>query len=335
LFTYVLKRLGWMAVVLFSVTVITFGLARVIPANPAASVAGLGATQEQVDAIARQMGLDKPLTTQYFIYLKNILHLDLGTSIRTGASVTADLKTYLPATLELVVISFIVYLVLAVALGTLAAALRGSKIDGLVRLVSVVSSAAPVFWVALLLQMIFFAKLDWLPSGGRLEVVDTPPASITGFYTLDSLLHGDLALFGAAVQHLVLPVSAIVLSLLGVGVRLTRSSVSAELDQHYVRTAEAKGLSMRRIVLRHVLKNALNPFVSTAGIQLGYLFAWMILVETIMQWPGIGLYAFESFQALDYEPIMAITLVISALFVAINFVVDLIYPVLDPRIRLS
>lgn len=332
---YLLRRLGWMVVVLFAITVITFTLARVIPANPAASAAGLGATPEQIEAIAHRMGLDRPLLDQYLTYLTGLLQLDFGTSIATGSSVRTDLGHYLPATLELVTVSFVVYVLLAVALGTWAAVTRFRFVDGAIRVLSIVSSAAPVFWVALMLQLVFFAELGWLPGGGRLDIRETPPDAITGFFTIDSLLSGDFALFGSAVAHLVLPVTAVVLSMLGVGVRLLRSSIGAELDEGYVRTAESKGIRPSRILLRHVLKNALNPFVSMSGVQLGYLFAWIILVETIMQWPGIGLYAFSSFQSVDYSPIMAITLVVSVLFLLINLLVDLIYPLLDPRIRLA
>jgi peptide/nickel transport system permease protein len=332
---YLLKRLGWMVVVLFAITIITFTLARVIPANPAASAAGLGASPEQIAAIAARMGLDQPLVDQYFRYLGGVLQLDFGTSIATGSEVRTDLGNYLPATLELVAVSFVVYVVLAIALGALAAVTRHRVVDGTIRVVSIISSAAPVFWVALMLQLVFFAKLDWLPSGGRLDIREAPPETITGFYTIDTLLRGDFPLFLSAVTHLVLPVTAVVLSLLGVGVRLLRSSIGAELNEAYVRTAEAKGMPPARILFRHVLKNALNPFVSMSGVQLGYLFAWIILVETIMQWPGLGLYAFNSFQSVDYNPIMAITLVVTVLFLLINLVVDLIYPLLDPRIRLA
>jgi peptide/nickel transport system permease protein len=322
-----------MAVVLLCITIITFILSRVIPANPAAQAAGIGATQDQIAALAHKMGLDKPLTTQFFVFLQGLLHLDLGKSISTGDSVTSDLGKYLPATFELVVVSFVVYLVLAVGLGVLAARFRGGLVDAVIRVFSIMSSAAPVFWLALLLQLVFYARLGWLPGGGRLGTADVPPPTITGFYTIDSLLHGDFPLFLEALKYLALPVIAIVLSMLGVGVRLIRASVTTELGEPYVRTAEAKGLRPKRVLFRHVLKNALNPFVSMAGIQLGYLFAWIILVETIVQWPGIGLYAFQSFQSLDYNPIMGITLTISVLFVVINFLVDLIYPVLDPRVR--
>jgi ABC-type dipeptide/oligopeptide/nickel transport system permease component len=332
---YLLKRLGWMIVVLFAITVITFVLARVIPANPAASAAGLGATPEQIAAIAHRMGLDQPLVDQYVTYLTGLLHLDFGTSIQTGTSVRTDLGHYLPATLELVLVSFVVYVTLAIALGMWAAVTRSRAVDATIRILSIVSSAAPVFWVALMLQLVFFAGLDVLPGGGRLDIRETPPATITGFFTIDSLLEGNVPLFLSALAHLVLPVTAVVLSMLGVGVRLLRSSIGAELDEHYVRTAEAKGMRPSRILLRHVLKNALNPFVSMSGVQLGYLFAWIILVETIMQWPGIGLYAFTSFQSLDYSPIMGITLVVTVLFLMINLLVDLIYPLLAPRIRLA
>jgi peptide/nickel transport system permease protein len=332
---YIGKRLGWAVAVLLCVTIVTFVLSRVVPADPAASVAGLGATPEQIAAIRAEMGLDKPLPEQYGVYMKGLIHGDLGTSIRTGRSVTSDLGDYLPATFELVAYGFAIYLVLAVGLGTLAATSRSRAVDGTVRVFSIISSGAPVFWIGMLLQLFFFAHLGWLPAGGRIDVAATPPDQITGFYTLDYLLHGDVPQAWEAARHLILPVATVVLSLLGVGVRLTRGSVATELEQGYVRTAHAKGLNTPRIVIRHVLKNALNPVVSMAGVQLGYLFAWIILVETIFQWPGIGSYAFESFQALDYAPIMSLTLVISAMFVLINLAVDLVYPLLDPRIRLS
>lgn len=331
---YVLRRLLWMILVVWVITVITFLLSHVIPANPAAAAAGVGATPAQIHALAVKMGLQHPLLTQYADYMKGLLfHFDLGTSISTGDPVRSDIATYLPATLELIVGSFVVYLILAVLLGTLAARKPGGVADGVIRVSSILSSAAPVYWIALLLQLVFFAKLNWLPSGGRLGIFDTPPPKTTGFYTIDSLVHGQFSTFLNAVDHLILPVTAIVLSMLGIGVRLIRASVMEELDQAYVRTAEAKGLRANSILVRHVLRNALNPFVSMSGIQLGYLFAWIILVETIVQWPGIGLYAYQSFQSLDYDPIMGITLVVSVIFVMLNFLIDLLYPLLDPRVK--
>jgi peptide/nickel transport system permease protein len=184
----------------------------------------------------------------------------------------------------------------------------------------------------MILQLVFFSYLGWLPLGGRIDIREAPPPTFTGFFTIDSILSGNVPLFLSTLKHLILPVVTIVLSQLAVGARLIRSSMLQELGKPYVRTARSKGLSERTVISRHVVRNALNPVLTMAGVQLGYLFAWIILVETIFQWPGIGLYAFESFGALDYSPIMALTLVGSFAFVVINLVTDLIYPMLDPRI---
>jgi peptide/nickel transport system permease protein len=329
---YVIRRLAWTVLVLFLISLITFVLSRVVPANPAAMVTGLGASTEQIQEVRRVMGLDQPLPVQYERYMKGLVHLDFGKSIRTQRSVTSDLRVYLPATFELMIISFVAYVVIAIPLGVLAAVRTGGIIDFVIRGVSIVGSGVPVFWLALLLQLVFFARLGILPSGGRIGARAAPPPHLTGFFTIDSLAAGDVHLFVSVVKHMILPVTAIVISMLAVGVRMTRSSMLQELNEHYVRTARSKGLEERRILMGHVLRNALNPVISMFGIQLGYLLAWIILVETIFQWPGIGLYAYSSFQGLDYAPIMALTLVFSAFFVLVNLVTDLIYPLLDPRI---
>jgi len=329
---YAARRVGWMLLIFLTITLITFVLSRVIPANPAVFVAGYGASQAEVRAIGHQLGLDQPLPVQYERYMVGLAHLDLGNSIRTGRPVGNDLKTYLPATLELITISFVVYLLIALPLGILAATRRGRAADLLARGISMVASAAPIFWIAMILQVVFFSYLGWFPLGGRIDIREVPPPTVTGFYTVDSLLAGNLPLFSSVARHLVLPVVTIVLSQLAIGARLIRSTMLQELGKPYVRTARSKGLRERQVIGRHVVRNALNPVVSMAGIQLGYLFAWIILVETIYQWPGIGLYAFESFAALDYSPIMALTLVGSFAFVVINLITDLIYPLLDPRI---
>lgn len=330
--TYAVRRIAWMLLILLVITVITFVLSRVVPANPAVFVAGYGASKAEVARITHQLGLDQPLYIQYGTYLAGLAHLDFGKSIRTGRPVGTDLRTYLPATLELIVYSFVIYLLIALPLGVLAALRRGTLVDLIVRGVAMLGSAAPIFWLAIILQLLLFSYLGLLPIGGRLDIGQQPPPTVTGFYTIDSLFAGDPGLFAASVQHLILPVATIVLSQLAVGARLMRSTMIQELRKQYVGTARSKGLTERQVVLRHVLRNALNPVVTMAGIQLGYLFAWIILVETIFQWPGIGLYAYQSFGALDYSPIMALTLVCSFAFVVINLITDLIYPVLDPRV---
>ncbi len=331
---YAVRRLGWTVLILLVITVITFVLSHVVPANPVVMAAGLGASKEQVDEVRRVMGLDQPLPVQYQRYMEGLAHFDFGTSIRTQRPVADDLRVFLPATFELIVASFVLYVLIAVPLGVLAALRSGGLIDGTIRATSMLGSGMPVFWLAMVLQLVFFARLGWLPSGGRIDVRASGPPFVTGFYTVDSLLAGNGAMFLSVLEHMLLPVAAIVLSMLAVGVRSTRATMLAELEQQYVRTARGKGLAQKRIVFGHVLKNALNPLISMMSIQLGYLLGWIVLVETIFQWPGIGMYAYDSFQGLDYAPIMALTLVFSFFFVLVNLVTDFVYPALDPRIKL-
>jgi peptide/nickel transport system permease protein len=261
-----------------------------------------------------------------------VVQLDLGDSIRTRRAVMSDLRHFLPATLELILISFGIYVVLSITLGILAATHPSGFVDLGIRLSVISGSAIPVFWLAIVLQLLFYTRLGWLPIGGRIGVHESSPPFLTGFFTIDSLAAGDFALFGSVLKHLILPVTTIVLSLLAVGTRLTRATVLEELSKPYVRVAASKGLSARRILFRHVLKNTLNPIITVTSVQLAYLLAWTILIEAIFNWPGIGLYAYDSFQALDYNPIMGLTLVVSVAFVLINLITDLIYPLIDPRI---
>jgi peptide/nickel transport system permease protein len=279
------------------------------------------------------MGLDEPLTTQYVVYLQGLLELDFGTSNRTQGSVTEELKDFLPASLELAFIAFSLYVVIAIGLGSIAAARRGRASDAFIRAMSMIGSALPVFWVALLFQELFFASLGWFPYGGRLDIGEPGPEHITGWFTLDSLLTGNWSVFRSSLLHLVLPVATIILAMLAVGLRSTRASVLSEMVSPYVRTARAKGLRERRVYWVHVLRNALNPVISIMSVQAGHLLGWIVLVETIFDWPGIGLYTYLAVQSLDYAPIMALTLILSFAFIVINLLTDLTYPLLDPRIR--
>lgn len=330
---YVARRVGWAILLLWVVTLVTFALTHVIPGDPATFLAGFGATKQSIEALREQMGLNKPLPVQYVLYIGGLLHLDLGTSLRTSNSVAADLGNYLPASLELAGVSFIVYMVAAIMLGTLSAARRGGRLDGLLRAISITGSGVPVFWLGLLLQEIFFANLGWLPFGGRIGITAHPPPHVTGFFTIDSLLAGNVPLFLSVCAHMVMPVTTIVLAMLAVGLRATRSSVMDELDQPYVRTARAKGMSEWRLYSVHVLRNAANPVISILGLQAGYLLGWIVLVETVFDWPGIGLYAYQSIVSVDYAPIMALTLILSFGFIVLNLVTDLLYPLFDPRLR--
>jgi peptide/nickel transport system permease protein len=330
---YTLRRTAWAVVLLWLVTVFTFGLLHLIPGNPALTMAGIGARKSEVAAISKQLGLDKPLVVQYWKYLIGLLHLNFGRSAVTGDAVRTDLGRYLPPTIELVVISFAIYAVLAVAIGAWSAQREGSFSEGSVRILAVLGSGMPVVWLGAVLQLIFFSRLGWLPQGGQLGISAGSPPHHTGIFLIDSLIAGQWGTFGQTCEHLILPVATIVLAMLAVGLRSTRASVLQELNRPYVRTAEAKGVNRRRLMWVHVMRNALNPVISTLSLQFGFLLGWVALIESIFNWPGIGLYLYQSLQSLDYAPILAVTLLISAAFIVINLISDLLYPLLDPRLR--
>jgi ABC-type dipeptide/oligopeptide/nickel transport system permease component len=331
---YILRRLVFLVVICFGVTLFTFLLSHVIPGDPARLVAGPGADKQQILAIRARFGLDKPLLPQYFDYLRSLFHGDLGTSIVTREPVTTDIRSRLPATLELVVVSFILYLGLGLSLSAWAATTRIRAVDVIVRVLSTIAFAVPAFVLALWLQILFFFHLGWLPSSGRLNVTTTPPPNVTGFYLIDSVIAGQWGTLEDSATHLVLPVAALMLGLLAIAVRLTRATILNELDKDYVKMLRLKGLSEGVIMRRHVMRNALVPSLALYGIQFGYLIGGTVVVETIFSWPGLGSYAFDSVAALDYAPVMGVTLVLTAIFVTVNIVIDLLYPLIDPRIRL-
>lgn len=330
---FVAKRLAWTLVIIVAVATITFVLSRVVPANPAAFLAGQNASVETVERIREQYGLDRPLPEQYLNYMAGLFTGDLGDSFRTRRPVVEDLADFLPATLELLIVSFLVYLVLSLALGTLAARARYRWVDGLVRVGTMIGTGIPVFWLGLTFQLVFFYYLGWLPLDGRFPIREDPPDPVTNFLLIDSLLRLDFSAFGSALKHLVLPVLAVVLGLLAVGVRLVRGALLEQYTQPYVRTLRGKGLSEGSILLKHVLRNALNPIITVTGIQFGYMISWVVLIEVIFNWPGIGLYAFKSFEVFDYAPVIALTLVATLAFAVVNFLSDLAYPLVDPRLE--
>lgn len=330
---FLARRLVWSLAVLFVLATITFVLARIVPADPAAFLAGQNASPAAIASIRHEYGLDRPLQVQYVHYMTGLLHGNLGLSIRTRDPVGSDLGSYLPATLELLFASFFVYVAASLALGMLSAYRARGLFGGGVKLLTMAGTALPVFWIGAVLQLVFYYHLGWLPLSGRLDEIASPPPQVTGFYTIDSLLAGQWSGFVDALQHLVLPAGAIVLSLLAVGMRQTHAAVTQELRQHYVRTARGKGMSEPRIALKHVLRNALNPILTVTGVQFGYMVSWVILVEVVFSWPGIGLYAYQSFQVFDYAPIIAVTLISTVVFLAVNLLTDLAYAVIDPRVR--
>lgn len=331
--SFLAKRVGWALLVLLVVATVTFLLSRVVPADPAAFLAGQNASAETVARIRTEYGLDRPLSAQFLGYLGDLAHGDFGLSLRTKRPVSADLANFLPATLELLIASFFGYIVLSLALAVAAVRRPGGRLDATIRLFTMLGSGIPVFWLGMTLQFLFFYKLGLFPLGGRFPLRALAPPTHTGFLLVDSLLAGRPEAFFDALRCLVLPSLAIVLNLLAVGTRMSRAALIREYGQQYVRTARGKGVSAPRILWKHVFRNALAPLLTVTSMQFGYMISWVILVEVIFDWPGIGLYAYQSFQVLDYAPVVALALVSTAVFSIINLLLDLCYPLIDPRMR--
>ena len=308
-------------------------MTNVIPADPARAAAGLEAREEQVQEMRRRMGLDRPLHVQYFGYMTSLAHGDWGIAGRSQRPVLDEIKDHLPATLELVAASMALAVALGIPMGILAAIFRGSLLDRVLQTLAIAGTALPAFWLALLLQLLFFLYFRLLPASGRFTIIGTPPGSVTRLYVVDALLAANLPALKTALLHLVLPAVTLSLGLLANLTRITRKSVLNVLARDFVRTARAKGLGGRAVIFRHVLKNAAIPIITIAGLQTGYLFSSSVLVEVVFSWPGLGLYAVEAIGFLDFKAIMGATLVIAFIFVLINLVVDLSYALVDPRIR--
>lgn len=331
---YIIRRAAWLILTLLGVSAIMFVLGHLVPADPARLAAGLEATEAEVSRMRELMGLDKPLLTQFGLYIGDLAQGQLGVSIRNNRPVLLDIRTYLPATIELAVVTIILYTVLGIPLGIVAAFHKGKPIDHTLRILSTLGVGMPSFWLALVLQLLLFSKLGWFPSGGRLDptMISRAP-NITGLLVLDSAITRDWGVFLASLHHLVLPAFTLMLGRLAITMRFTRRSVINTLKLDFVRTARAKGLPGRSLVLRHVVRNSLIPVVTLLGLQTGALLSGTVLVETVFSWPGIGKYAVDAISYLDYPAIMGVGLAITTIFVLVNLVVDIAYSLLDPRIQ--
>jgi peptide/nickel transport system permease protein len=332
---FILRRLAGLLLVLVGVSVITFALAQLVPVDPAAVALGSNARDEQINAYRKEYGLDRPPVEQYFIYIGRLLHGDLGNSIRTRRPVADDLRDYVPATLELSIAAMGIALVLGITLGILAAVRRNSLIDGVARVFALIGGSLPIFFLGLLVLALFYNRLRWFPGPGRIDAFITPPPRITGMYTIDSLLAGDMQAFKSSLLHLVLPAATLGYFSTAVLLRMTRSSMLEVLTQDYVRTAQAKGLRDRTILLRHALKNAMIPVLTTIGITFGSLLSGAVLTETIFAWPGLGRYATASVVSLDFPAVMGVTLVAAIVYPLANMLVDIGYHALDPRVQVQ
>jgi peptide/nickel transport system permease protein len=328
----IVRRLIFLVFVLFGLSVITFGLSHIIPGDPARLMAGPRASKSAVDKIREQHGLNDPLPQQYVSYVGNLLQGDLGTSFTTRRPVSEDLKRYLPATLELGLVAFLLSTIVGIPLGVISSVNRDKLPDHVARFVSISGLALPVFWLAIMAQFVFFGRLGWLPDGARLPIGMEPPPSVTNLYTIDALLSADWELFRLSLTHLLLPAVVLAYGSLAVITRMVRGGMLEVLNQDYIRTARAKGIAPNGVIFGHALKNALLPTVTSLGLQIGLLLSGAFLVEIVFSWPGIGRYAVEAIQRLDYNATMAVTLVIALIFVLMNLLVDILYLFLDPRI---
>jgi peptide/nickel transport system permease protein len=330
---YLIHRLIALIPVVIGVTILVFIISHAIPGDPARMMAGQKASREAVENIRISHGLDKPLPVQYLRYLAGLVQGDLGFSIRNHRPVADDLKDFFPATLELTLSALALCLMVGVPLGVVSAVRRNKLTDHLTRVFSVFGVSTPVFWLGLMLLLLFYRHLGWLPGSGRIDVVLTGPHKITGLYLIDSLLAGDWPLFLNALSHIILPAFCLSYVYLAIVTRIVRSSMIAVLGQDYITTARANGLSEIVVVVKHALKNSLIPTVTIVGLSFGELLGGAILTETIFAWPGMGKYVVDSVNFLDFPAIMGFTLVAALAYMLINLAVDVLYAVLNPRIK--
>ena len=326
------KRLFGLLLVVVGVSLITFAISHLIPGDPARLIAGDRATEAIVANIRHQLGLDLPLYQQYGRYMLDLLHGDLGTSIRTSRPVLEDLRAFFPATLELALVALTLSILVGVPLGVLSAVYHNRAIDQFARTLAVTGISTPAFWLGLGLIVLFYGHLNWLPGGGRIDEGMEAPRRITGFYLIDSLLAGNRELFVSSLQHLILPAVTLGFVNLGVVARQIRSAMLDQLGEDYIRTARAYGLSRWAVILRHALPNALIPSVTVLGLTLGDLLYGAVLTETVFAWPGMGAYVIKSVQSLDFPAVMGFAIVVSFIYVLLNMVIDLLYRLIDPRI---
>ena len=321
---------------LVGVVVITFILTRALPGDPAAYFAGGAATQEAVDQVRAQLGLDRPLLEQFFSYVAALGRGDLGLSLTTGQPVLQELLQRLPASMELVLISLLLACAVAVPLGVLAATRPGSWIDQLCRLVTTAGVSLPTFFTGLLLAYIFYFLLGWAPSPlGRLDPMFSPPATVTGFYLIDAAIAGEGQLWWASSRQLILPVLTMAIFVLAPIARMTRASMLSVLSADFVRTARSSGLAPTTVLVRYALRNALLPVVTTLGMVFGFMLGSSVIVEKVFGWPGVGSYAIDALTASDYAPVQGFVLAMGILFVLLNLLVDILYGLIDPRVSLS
>ena len=329
---FLLRRLLLVIPVLFGLLLLTFVLTRVIPADPAAALAGDQATPQQIAEIRTAYGFDRPLPEQFLHYLVQIAHGDLGSSYFTRRPVVEDLIERLPATLELTFVALLLSVGIGVPLGVVAALHHNRWIDQLLRIFSVGGIAIASFWLALMLQLVFAMEFDLLPLRGRLSITGDAPADLTGCYLIDALVSGRLDIFTDALAHIALPAATLAFGSLATIVRFSRSGVLETLQKDFVTFETAIGYPRRVVIAKYVLRNSLVSTVTQIGLLFGGLIAGAVVVEAVFDWPGIGGYAAGAVFTADFQPLLGVTLLIGAVYACVNIVVDLVHAWIDPRV---
>ncbi len=335
---YILKRISLLIPTLIGVATLVFAMVALSPGDPARVMLGERANKEQLEKLRADMGLDRPQIEQYGIYMKNLASMDFGKSIKSGQPVIKEVRELYPATIELAFFAMIFATFVGVIIGVISATRRNTWIDYTSMVGALFGVSMPVFWLALVLIMLFSVGLDWLPTGGRMNARYYFEA-ITNFYVLDSFIillrTGDPKFLLSALQHLILPAIALGTIPLAIIARVTRSSMLEVLKQDYIKTARSAGILENRVIYRYALKNALLPVVTIIGIQFGLLLSGAILTETIFAWPGIGKWLYKAIEARDFPAVQGGVIIIATTFVLINLLVDILYSVVNPKIRLQ
>jgi peptide/nickel transport system permease protein len=320
---------------LLGITLVLFIMYNLVQVDPLVMIVGERAMDkpEIVAAATARWGLDRPVWEQYLRYVVNMLGGDFGNSFQTKRPVLTDIVQFLPATVELAMSSLLFATVLGIPLGILAGIKHRSIFDKIVWFISLINASLPPFWTGLIFLTIFYFNLGIAPGPGRIDPRMTDPQRITGLYTVDTLLQGNIAEFGSALHHLLLPTLILGGFTLALVIRVTRAAIIDEMRRDYIRTARGKGMSERRVVIQHALRNVLIPLITILGLAFAGLLSGAVMTETVFDWPGLGQYLVKSAVALDYPAIQGGTLLIAVIYIVVNMTVDILYGVIDPRVR--
>ncbi len=330
---YILRRIALIIPTLIGLSVLTFSIARIVPGDPVGLAAGPQATQEIKDALRRELGFDQPLFIQYGNYMTGLFRGDWGESLYTRRKVINDLRNYWPATLELTTAAVVIATLLGVPAGVVSAMYRNRLPDHVARVLSLCFVSFPSFWLAMIFQTWFGRDLGLFPIGRRLPVLVSPPAPTTGLFLIDSLVQLDFETFLVSLRHLFIPALVLSFGAFASITRITRASMVEALEKDFVRMERAIGIPYRVIIFKYVLRNALIATITVISLNFGWLMAGAILIETIFDWPGLGLYAVHASLSLDFQPIMGIAILYGVVFSVVNILTDIVYGILDPRIR--